>query len=66
MSQKRKLESLASLGILKDSDVKSIQAKLGKPKDYNRALTGWVGLALIEAIVILGLTLTVHTQWFLR
>jgi hypothetical protein len=63
MSQKRKLESLASLGLLKDSDVKAIQAKLGRPEGYGRALTGWVAIALIEATVIAGLLVYI---WALR
>jgi hypothetical protein len=57
MSRKQKLETLAALGVLKDSDVKHIQGRLSqRPKAYGRALTGWVAIALIEAIVIAGLT----------
>lgn len=45
MSRKRKLESMAQLGILTDRDVKSIQAKLVEPQSsmpylYPRAKLG--------------------------
>jgi hypothetical protein len=63
MSRKRKLETLAALGVLKDKDVKDIQARLAKPKGYNKALQGWVAIALIEAIVITGLIAYI---WALR
>jgi hypothetical protein len=52
MSKKRRLESLAQLGMLKDEDIKALQ----KPKPIERkAPIGWITLAVVEAITIVGL-----------
>lgn len=58
MSAKRKLESLASLGLLKDSDVKKLQTRLD-PRGLSinellpKALFGLKVLIGIEATVII-------------
>ena len=64
MSRKQKLETLAALGILKDQDVKHIQGRLSqRPEAYGRALTGWVALALIEAVMIAGFTVLIWVSY---
>lgn len=60
MSAKRKLESLASLGLLKDSDVKKLQTRLD-PRGLSindllpNALFGLKVLIAIEAVVMIAL-----------
>ena len=67
MSRQRKLESLQQLGILKAQDVAKIQTRLTMPKAplfYNRALTGWVALALISGAGNIGLVLLLQLSWW--
>ena len=60
MSRKRKLESLAQLGILKDSDVKTIQAKLVEPKSSMPYL--WPRAKLGVATIIGSLSFAILIQ----
>lgn len=66
MSKKRKLESLAQLGVLSDSDVKAIQGKLGYRVEQVRVNWNdlkWTSLAVVAGLGFGSIAITIVTAW---
>ena len=67
MSKKRKLESLAQLGILKASEVKQVQSALGQPRVVATNITWhnvrWQSLAVVAALGWGLIASTVAVAW---
>lgn len=66
MSKKRKLESLAQLGVLKDSDVKAIQSKLEyrvEPYRLSWHNVRWTSLAVVLTLSYGALAIVIATGW---
>ena len=67
MSSKRKLESLQQLGILKDRDVKRVQAALGQPTIVPGYITAasvrWSSLAVVVGLAYGSLAIVIGVAW---
>lgn len=66
MSKKRKLESLAQLGMLKDSDVKAIQNKLeyrAEAYNLNWHNLRWTSLAVVASLGFGSIASAIGLAW---
>lgn len=66
MSRKRKLESLAQLGVITDSEVKAIQSKLHYRAEAVRIgwhNVRWTGLAVVAAMGFGTIASTIVLAW---
>jgi hypothetical protein len=64
MSKKQKLESLQQLGLLRASEVKQVQAALGKPVvRVAKGQVGWASVVVIAALGYASIAMWIGIAW---